>query len=246
MSNLRIPSVTPADLRDFHLRHFSAHTGSNEDGPAGQQAYVPGTRTEERTEHVSDELEADDLGSYPDGVKRTLTDEQVSMFRHSEIYSLIRKRQLQKENGEADGTLSADPMDDESPIADSGQSIENAGNAPREIDPKGKTIATDGTAPTKNQKNDLDGDRTWYSATSRRQIRELDDAVPDAEFLDYGDGTNTGQSEKHTLISDTSSRGHVDYTDDMNQENGPEKDRLHSPKQGRKIWWPSIGSHTAD
>ena len=45
--------------------------------------------------------EADDgLGYYPDGTKRTLTDEQIAMFRHSEIQAILRKRRLREENGE--------------------------------------------------------------------------------------------------------------------------------------------------
>ena len=58
--------------------------------------------------------DADDgLGYYPDGTKRTLTDEQIAMFRHSEIQSILRKRRLQKENGEiSDHSVCADlPVD---------------------------------------------------------------------------------------------------------------------------------------
>jgi hypothetical protein len=36
----------------------------------------------------------DNLGCYHDGVKRTLTDEQVAMFRHSEIQRLLQQRRL--------------------------------------------------------------------------------------------------------------------------------------------------------
>jgi hypothetical protein len=36
----------------------------------------------------------DKLGWYHDGVKRTLTDEQVAMFRHSEIQRLLQQRRL--------------------------------------------------------------------------------------------------------------------------------------------------------
>jgi hypothetical protein len=36
----------------------------------------------------------DKLGWYHDGVKRTLTDEQVAMFRHSEIRRLLQQRRL--------------------------------------------------------------------------------------------------------------------------------------------------------
>jgi Protein of unknown function (DUF3807) len=38
------------------------------------------------------EEEEDELGYYPDGVKRTLTDEQIRMFRHSEIQRLLSER----------------------------------------------------------------------------------------------------------------------------------------------------------
>lgn len=39
----------------------------------------------------------DGLGYYADGIKRTLTDEQIAMFRHSEIQSLLRERRLVRE-----------------------------------------------------------------------------------------------------------------------------------------------------
>lgn len=44
----------------------------------------------------------EDLGYYPDGVKRTLTDEQIEIFRHSEIHALLRERQLREENRSED------------------------------------------------------------------------------------------------------------------------------------------------
>lgn len=40
----------------------------------------------------------DDLGYYPDGVKRTLTDEQIAIFRHSEVQTLLRERRHQQEH----------------------------------------------------------------------------------------------------------------------------------------------------
>jgi hypothetical protein len=39
----------------------------------------------------------DGLGYYPDGVKRTLTDQQIEIFRHSEIQRLLRRRKLKRE-----------------------------------------------------------------------------------------------------------------------------------------------------
>lgn len=37
--------------------------------------------------------EEDDLGYYDDGVKRTLTDEQIEIFRHSELQALARQHE---------------------------------------------------------------------------------------------------------------------------------------------------------
>lgn len=36
-----------------------------------------------------DEEEEDDLGYYPDGVKRTLTDAQIAIFRHTELQEML-------------------------------------------------------------------------------------------------------------------------------------------------------------
>jgi hypothetical protein len=48
-------------------------------------------------EYDQEEEEEDSLGYYPDGVKRTLTDEQIAMFRHSEIQELISQRRTSQE-----------------------------------------------------------------------------------------------------------------------------------------------------
>ena len=53
-----------------------------------------------RTAEDHQEAEEDDLGYYPDGVKRTLTDEQIKIFRHSEIHALLRARQLEQDDAE--------------------------------------------------------------------------------------------------------------------------------------------------
>ncbi len=48
--------------------------------------------------------ETDDagLGYYEDGTIRTLTDEQIAMFRHSEIQTLLRERRHAREAKECD------------------------------------------------------------------------------------------------------------------------------------------------
>ena len=39
----------------------------------------------------------DELGYYEDGVKRTLTDEQIAIFRHSEIHNLQEEQRKKEE-----------------------------------------------------------------------------------------------------------------------------------------------------
>jgi len=52
--------------------------------------------------------EEDDLGYYQDGVKRTLSDEQIAMFRHSEIQALIKERQANAEEAQSPTTSLAE------------------------------------------------------------------------------------------------------------------------------------------
>lgn len=52
----------------------------------------------------------DGLGYYEDGMKRTLTDEQIEMFRHSEREELLREQRLQ----EAPAAEAVQPVETES------------------------------------------------------------------------------------------------------------------------------------
>jgi len=102
-SELTIPTVSWDQIASFRGRHFS---------PAAQLSFfthfIPGTTptTTEQLVEATDEGECygddmdyayeeheheenDDLGYYPDGVKRTLTDAQIAIFRHSEIQEML-------------------------------------------------------------------------------------------------------------------------------------------------------------
>ncbi|KAL2009595.1 hypothetical protein VTN00DRAFT_5402 [Thermoascus crustaceus] len=88
MAQLQIPTVTAEDLQAFHARHF----------PGQEHPPVPEFAAHTEKYDEFDEEEYDDgLGYYPDGVKRTLTDEQIRIFRHSEIHALLREKQLREE-----------------------------------------------------------------------------------------------------------------------------------------------------
>ena len=81
-------NLTSADIE--RLQHF-------------HQAHFPGQQIPEISppNHTEDETTDDDgLGYYADGVKRTLTYEQVKMFRHSEIQRLLSERKQAQSKAE--------------------------------------------------------------------------------------------------------------------------------------------------
>ncbi|RMJ24088.1 hypothetical protein PHISP_05046 [Aspergillus sp. HF37] len=103
MSTLQIPSITifsfQDDLQAFQAKHFPGqlqHTSALQD-TFDETAFAEGE---------------DDLGYYPDGVKRTLTDEEIQILRHSEIHSILRQRELQEESEDADESVADENLDD--------------------------------------------------------------------------------------------------------------------------------------
>lgn len=59
-------------------------------------------------ENCSTTNHEEQLGFYEDGTERTLTDEQIAMFRHSEIQRLIRRHQIGLENADDDNAMADD------------------------------------------------------------------------------------------------------------------------------------------
>ncbi|KAL8648418.1 MAG: hypothetical protein Q9210_004998 [Variospora velana] len=230
---------TIVDLEAFHRDHFGnslSITSAGADSNPVAAATVAASGEEEEEE--------DDLGYYPDGVKRTLTDEQVTMFRNSEIYSILRKRQLQRENQEG--------HEDFNPVT------EAVDLPPDSLDHRPeervrKAIASHQAAgkqetrpnPAKRQKRNVGREKGWHeeaAASSRREIRELDNTSADVDYLDYGEAPSVGQIDAGTEQS--AARTKPDDADDgvrirFHHLSEPEDDAV--PKQGKKIWWPTLG-----
>lgn len=185
--------------------------------------------------------EEDDLGYYPDGNKRTLTDNQIAMFRHSEIYSIIRERQLRRENRE-------DGSDDGSEITRSGAATASGGLIPfvvekevehpagiveDEREPSIKHQRQDdlraGSAITKRERNSAEtGDRYGKAYTSRRLARELDSSVAQDCVLDYGDQPPAKYTSTHA------------HPEEASPDNNGNQQEDKAPAKGQKIWWPVI------
>lgn len=179
--------------------------------------------------------DGDDLGWYPDGNKRTLTDDQIAMFRHSEIYSLLRERQVHKENREADGedhtgglisTGTITPGDTGSHASDAN---ENLVDTQRDQYQK-STVGPRPTFPTSSSKNkrkrnlEDTGDESGKAST-RRLVRELDSVAAEDQILDYGDEAAADVSPTNIAPDEATAAG-------LPAQN--------ATVSGKKIWWPTI------
>lgn len=82
------------DLKRFHSQHFH-------DAPLPYKFFCSEEEIQELNALYEDEEgydeDEDGLGYYLDGTKRALTDEQIALFRHSEIQALLRERRLREE-----------------------------------------------------------------------------------------------------------------------------------------------------
>ncbi|KAL7799429.1 hypothetical protein V8C43DRAFT_302888 [Trichoderma afarasin] len=93
----KIPQITSDELLQFQQRHFSseatadfAQSFTNLPPQESSEAYL--------YEEWEEEEEDDGLGYYKDGVKRTLTDEQIAIFRHSELRELRKQQEKQSQS----------------------------------------------------------------------------------------------------------------------------------------------------
>ncbi|KAL7943267.1 hypothetical protein V8C42DRAFT_330204 [Trichoderma barbatum] len=93
----QIPQITNDEILEFHQRHFSSEATAD----FGQNfTKLPPQEPSETQlyEEWEEEEEEDGLGYYEDGVKRTLTDAQIAIFRHSELRELRRQQEKQSQS----------------------------------------------------------------------------------------------------------------------------------------------------
>ncbi|VUC37762.1 unnamed protein product [Clonostachys rosea] len=92
---IEIPAVSSDDFAAFFQEHFAEEAVSQFGveflDSNGAHAFANPELLGGWEEDVQD-----DLGYYEDGVKRTLTDEQIEIFRHSELQELRRQRKKQE------------------------------------------------------------------------------------------------------------------------------------------------------
>jgi hypothetical protein len=86
------------ELAEFHRSHF----GDDAISSFSKDFITPSPESAPFFPEENDDWEGeDDLGYYEDGVKRTLTDEQIEIFRHSELRDLQRAQERESKVAEA-------------------------------------------------------------------------------------------------------------------------------------------------
>ena len=224
------------DLYNYHSRVFGfpapGQLFRTDKEPNNDAAY-------EETLQVQD----DHLGYYPDGAKRTLTDDQIAMFRHSEIYSILRARQVRKENLEAERgdesetiasqteeAVNATALSDlDGEVRSDGQVDEVLTMGPRNIPQYVDVTHVERKRKRGNTDTGYVHGRKQASRSTRGYVRELDSAAAEAHTLDYGDEPSVAEGPNKTEYVATQ----------VAEKDCESQARL---AEGRKIWWPIIGA----
>ncbi|KAK1043745.1 hypothetical protein LTS16_007843 [Friedmanniomyces endolithicus] len=177
------------------------------------------------------------LGYYADGTRRTLTDEQIAMFRHSEIEHLLRERRLVREeeeyqNREVEGGVEEAPR---SPISDvstkrrAAQKQRPKAESQRQLSQSSRSDTSRSTDPARRPRREevpygQRHKRKWEnfvdeidpvegSLTHRRIVRQLDEDTEAALEIDYGEEA-VSPRKAAAMLSAPKGRRIVSYEDD--------------------------------
>lgn len=194
------------DLLNFQIAHFG-------DATRPDRWFVPAE--EALNFKVFEEIEEDDgLGYYPDGVKRTLTDEQIAIFRRTELWQMKWEQDRQREeqraqreseeraHGRAQSPASDSSLEDELVAWAASQRKQDSPppSSPQQSNnERGETAISDASRKRKRSEEvpyDQRHKRKWEqhiaeidedegSLTHRRLARELDNQQTETFDMDY-------------------------------------------------------------
>jgi hypothetical protein len=181
----------------------------------------------------------DGLGYYSDGVKRTLTDDQIAMFRHSEIQLLLRERRLRRENSEGEPSHDAPsepikPVGDVSPPAPVDDTVRQR---------SASTSGSRGVGKRKWQRFIESSETNPEHLTHRRIAREMDEQKAssiDLAYGDEGDATHSTAAEKRPEVISNAHGRRKQVTYDGPHDSAPIKLPSGS-SQTPKFIWPTLG-----
>ncbi|KAJ5263889.1 hypothetical protein N7478_011494 [Penicillium angulare] len=171
---MQVPTVTLEDLQAFHAQHFPGHETPN----------APATQPVDNDEYNEEAGEEEDLGYYPDGVKRTLTDEQIRIFRHSEIHALLRASQLAQDDAEYEARRN---LPEEGPVGE-GQS--NKVQETPEVKQKSVPTSKKPKRAAEHMHNavpELDYEEKNQPSSPKKAHKQSDNIYPGRRIVSYND-----------------------------------------------------------
>lgn len=186
-----------AELEAFQEAHFGKSAIDNFSNgflPHHEKHSVEQAGFDQEDEAYYEDYEDDGLGYYDDGVKRTLTDEQIAMFRHSELEALRRAQESQDSK-----TASTTKPTDSLPRQESGEQVSD-GELPSE--------ANAGTSKKKKRKRGKGRVDTEKPEKPDLRKRTWDVVETGLASLDYGD-----EPQESTAIARPAQRRHISYDD---------------------------------
>jgi len=221
-----VPTVT-SDLLNFHSRVYGKPF-------AGALLDTPPSTLPPDKEYIEED---DGLGYYEDGNKRTLTDEQIAIFRHSEIQSLLRARRHARER--RGSCFQGSPPSQE--VHEVFQSLQAAED--KEAEEAGDEVVDDDEeeyarfleaeqkemkAMAARSRGKIGKDRKpgLGKASTRRIVREMDAVASTTTSLDYGDGASDPR-----VAGPVNTSARSDYQEDATDGQS---------SKGRKIRWPVL------
>lgn len=204
------------DLFSFHEAHFGgaalAAFGTDFFDPDKTKldADAQHDADEEYYEYYEEEEEDDGLGYYPDGVKRTLTDEQIAMFRHSEILALQKAQEQASDKNQRRRRNSSSPV----PM----DLVEGSSGEEGELQDDQAAVEQQTLTATKKKKKkkkkrgsgngNANANKRWEPDPERRK-RTWDVVETGLDALDYGEMDRSGASRENVA-----QRRRVTYDDD--------------------------------
>ena len=169
------------------------------------------------------------------------------MFRHSEIYALLRERQVKKENEDAGSSeevlaLNSQPdplaMAQDAPEEDMNR-IDNRDDDEAEyaafLEAEQKQFRDQAACNKRKRAAPSFAQERNKDRSTRRITREMDSVGVDETVLDYGDEPK--EQSLHRELDDPDGRKRIKYEDTKPSYAAPVKLAI----EGRKIWWPTIG-----
>ncbi|KUI70952.1 hypothetical protein VM1G_06016 [Cytospora mali] len=210
-----------ADLFSFHQAHFGHSTvalfATDFLDPKKAQQHQDYQPEGDQNAYYEEEQyeEVDGLGYYPDGVKRTLTDEQIAMFRHSEIQALLKSQEkAQLRRNTSSGSATPIPMEPDDALSEEGELVDEISQEvivtkKKNNNKKKNKKKKRGSGNGNGNGNGNGSAKRQYSPDPERRKRTWDVVETGLDGLDYGE---TEQAQ--TKTSPARQRRRITYEDD--------------------------------